>query len=239
MIMRTSFFSLQETNSPALNLTQQTRTICLSFFSRHLHPPPSFPWETCKYKDPETHVVSHKAANVTPPSFPQFFFFSLFRPQLRPKKQAPERKGENLKDSKTTKNKNKECWRGSQHWETDLIACVWKGKEKKDKLATGRQWRKNIELLWAPADKPFPHNGGLLSCQGGYVGPSVSGMWDEEHKQGKTVPLQSSFRDDWIAQLSISLFGDGRIPSAAAILRPQVSTFSSDLVPSHHRGRLT
>lgn len=29
-------------------------------------PPPPFPWETCKYKDPETHVVSHKAANVTP-----------------------------------------------------------------------------------------------------------------------------------------------------------------------------
>lgn len=24
--------------------------------------------------------------------------------------------------------------------------------------------------------KPFPHNGGLLSCQGGHVGPSVSGM---------------------------------------------------------------
>ena len=242
---RISLRSSQETNSPALNLTQQTRTICSSFLSRHPLPPPSFPWETCKYKDPETHVVSHKAANVTPP--PLVFSPSLCSaPSLdlltqETNPQEGGREGEKLKNRKTTKNKNKECWRGSQHWETDLIACVWKAKEKRDKLATGSQEKKKkTELLWAPADcKAFFLTMVASSCaRGGHVGPSVSGMWDEEHKQGKTGPLQSSLGDDWNVRLSVSLFGDAQFPSEAATLRPQLSTFSSNLVSSHHQGRL-
>lgn len=96
---RISLRSSQETNSPALNLTQQTRTICSSFLSRHPLPPPSFPWETCKYKDPETHVVSHKAANVTPP--PHLFFLPLSVPPpastSSPKKQTRKKEGEREK----------------------------------------------------------------------------------------------------------------------------------------------
>lgn len=39
-------------------------------FALFAPPPPPFPWETCKYKDPETHVVSHEAVNALffPPS---------------------------------------------------------------------------------------------------------------------------------------------------------------------------
>ena len=175
-----------------------------------------------------------KLQMYTPPS--SFFFFSLFRPQPRPhhprnKPAKGGREGEDWRNRKTTKNKNKECWRGSQYWETDLIACVWKAKEKRDKLATGSQWekKKKMELLWAPADcRAISSQWRPLVVPGGHVGPSVSGMWDEEHKQRTTVPLQSSLRDGLIMLV-------WRRPesSEAAILRPQLSTF-----PSHHQGRL-
>lgn len=53
--------------------------------------------------------------------------------QARPQEEEREAKGQ-----KNNKNTSKECFRDHS---IELIDCVWKAKEKKDKLVTGRRWR--------------------------------------------------------------------------------------------------
>lgn len=73
-----------------------------------------------------------------------FFLLSFpplqFPPQPRPP--HPRKKTRKKEKKSMEQENNKECWRGggeSQHWETDLIACVLKAKERRDKLATDGQ----------------------------------------------------------------------------------------------------
>lgn len=53
-----------------------------------LAPPPPFPWETCKYKDPETHAVSHEAVNAL------FSLLLTLGPDPSPKEHTKENKKE-------------------------------------------------------------------------------------------------------------------------------------------------
>lgn len=149
-------------------------------------------------------------------------------------------RGRTAKEQENNKKQEQRPLEGITAQENWLNCLCVKSKGEEGQAGDREPGEKNTELLWAPADcRAASSHWWPLVMPGGHVGLSIGGVWDEQQKQGKRGPLQSSLGATGLHGRPLAcLETDGFPLRGCHFARRKLSTVPSNSVSSHHQGRL-